>query len=319
MKISIAMATYNGARYLQEQLDSFLLQTVLPKELVVCDDGSTDSTLDILKTFRKKAPFDVYICRNKTNLGFTKNFEKSALKCSGDLIFFSDQDDVWFPEKVEIIEKAVNSNPDKLLIIHDGKLVDDKLTWYGATKLGQVVSGFGSVDFLAMGGLTAIRKEFIPLALPIPAGVIGHDLWLHNVSRLLDARLVINQSLQLIRRHSSNTSDWIASSVTKIGKSDVFFSQLKTPIAKNYDDRLIINEASRYLLEKLLYQDNIFFRDAIKKNLIYLASEYEALNRRNTVSSAGAVRRKILSLELLIRGEYRYFNGLKSFFRDIFR
>ena len=186
MKISIAMAAYNGEKYLRAQLESFLLQSRLPDELIVCDDGSTDATLEILELFRQKAPFNVYIFRNKINLGFTKNFEKSIMKCSGDLIFFSDQDDIWFNNKVEVIEKACVSNPEKLLLIHDGKLVDENLNWYGTTKLGQVVSGYGRTDALVMGGLTAVRKKFILLALPMPVGVVGHDVWLHNIAQLLN-------------------------------------------------------------------------------------------------------------------------------------
>src|SRR5215217_2190591 len=102
MRISIAMATYNGAGYLQEQLESFLSQTRQPDELIVCDDGSGDATLDILERFRQSVPFAVQIHRNETRLGFTKNFEKALLKCSGDLVFLSDQDDVWFAPKVAV-------------------------------------------------------------------------------------------------------------------------------------------------------------------------------------------------------------------------
>jgi glycosyltransferase involved in cell wall biosynthesis len=127
VRISIAMAAYNGAKYLQEQLDSFLSQTRQPDELIVCDDGSSDATRDILERFRQSAPFAVQIHRNETRLGFTKNFEKALLRCSGDLVFLSDQDDVWFTTKVDVVEKALLSHPEKLLVVHDGKLVDEKL------------------------------------------------------------------------------------------------------------------------------------------------------------------------------------------------
>lgn len=100
MKISIAMATYNGAKYLQEQLDSFVTQTRQPDELVVCDDGSSDATVEILRHFAAGAPFAVEIHENEVNLSHAKNFEKALSLCGGDVIFFSDQDEVWFPEKV---------------------------------------------------------------------------------------------------------------------------------------------------------------------------------------------------------------------------
>ena len=123
-KVSIAMAAYNGADYLSEQLSSFLLQTRLPDELVVCDDASSDSTVSIIEEFALRAPFEVRLIKNKQNLGYIRNFEKALSLCQGDLIFLSDQDDVWFPEKVCYIEKFFLKDAARLLVIHDGKLFD---------------------------------------------------------------------------------------------------------------------------------------------------------------------------------------------------
>lgn len=318
MRISIAMATYNGATYLQEQLDSFLAQTRQPDELVVCDDGSTDATLDILGRFRQRAPFAVQIRCNEANLGFTKNFEKVLRLCSGDLIFLSDQDDVWSAAKIDVMEKVFLSNPAKLLVVHDGKLVDEKLEWHGATKLSQVIAGFGTGNALVMGALTAIRREFLSWALPVPERIIGHDVWLHNIARHLDVRLVLDDhSLQFIRRHSSNTSNWIASSVKKIGRLDVLVSQLRTTAARGYEDRIFINESIVERLSLISGQDTIFLKDAIKRSLEYLASERCALARRNNILSAGTLKRKSMALQLLLQGDYRFFNGYKSFLRDV--
>src|SRR5262249_10160572 len=100
-KISIALCTYNGAKYLSSQLESYLAQTCLPDEVVVCDDCSQDETVTILNDFAIRAPFPVRILVNDQNLGSTKNFEKSISLCSGEIIFLSDQDDVWMPNKIE--------------------------------------------------------------------------------------------------------------------------------------------------------------------------------------------------------------------------
>ena len=100
MKISIALCTYNGEKFLREQLDSFSVQTRLPDEVVVGDDCSTDRTVEILEEWAKTAPFRVEIVRNPQNLGYEKNFEQTMLRCTGDVIFPSDQDDVWLPEKL---------------------------------------------------------------------------------------------------------------------------------------------------------------------------------------------------------------------------
>jgi glycosyltransferase involved in cell wall biosynthesis len=99
--ISVAMATYNGAPFLHEQLASLATQTKLPLELVVTDDGSEDGTLKVIAEFAKTAPFPVHVHRNERRLGYKANFMKCAGLCSGDLIAFADQDDIWLSQKLE--------------------------------------------------------------------------------------------------------------------------------------------------------------------------------------------------------------------------
>ena len=111
MNISIAMATYNGEKYIKEQLQSLSNQTSLPFELVVGDDGSTDATLDILKEFCAHAPFPVRIHQNQANLGFARNFLDTARRCKGDWIAFCDQDDVWLPDKLATVIQAIEHTP----------------------------------------------------------------------------------------------------------------------------------------------------------------------------------------------------------------
>src|SRR5213080_381833 len=98
--LSVALCTYNGAAYLGEQLDSIVAQSRPPDELVVCDDGSTDETVEVLETFLAEAPFPVRLQRNEANLGFVKNFEQAISLCTGDFVALSDQDDVWMPGKL---------------------------------------------------------------------------------------------------------------------------------------------------------------------------------------------------------------------------
>jgi glycosyltransferase involved in cell wall biosynthesis len=313
------MATYNGAKHIQEQLDSFLEQTRIPDELVVCDDGSTDDTLDILERFHVKAPFDVKIYRNEINLGFTKNFEQALLKCSGDLLFLSDQDDLWFNNKLSEVERVFLANATKLLVVSDGNLVDENLNWHGVTALSQVLSGYGSSDALVVGALTAMRKEYLSFALPVPEGLVGHDIWLHNLARHLDTRFIIDHSLQSIRRHSSNTSNWVASSVTKINRYDVFKSQLKTVVSDGYEDRILINQSTSERLYLISEKVDYFSKDILDSSQAYLELERLALEFRNRIPSANFIQRKAIALLMLLRGDYRFFNGYKSFFRDMAR
>ena len=101
-QISIAMTTYNGEKYLAEQLDSILSQTHTDWELIICDDCSTDSTWQILQEYAQKDS-RIKIYKNEQNLGFKKNFEKAIGLCTGDYIALSDQDDVWFPEHLSLL------------------------------------------------------------------------------------------------------------------------------------------------------------------------------------------------------------------------
>ena len=112
MRVSVALCTYNGAKYLPDQLKSMELQTRKPDELVVCDDRSTDETLDILRAFKKTCLFRVRLYENESNLGSTKNFEKTIRLCHGDIIFLADQDDVWQSGKIERILAAFEEHPD---------------------------------------------------------------------------------------------------------------------------------------------------------------------------------------------------------------
>jgi glycosyltransferase involved in cell wall biosynthesis len=138
MTISIAMATYNGERYIREQLDSFATQTLPPDEVVICDDCSRDNTLAVVEKFAQSAKFNIRFARNERQLGFTRNFEKALSLCDGDLIFLSDQDDVWFPEKIEIVRNTFVSYPSVQVVINDVEIADGQLKSSGATLLGNI-------------------------------------------------------------------------------------------------------------------------------------------------------------------------------------
>lgn len=115
--VSVAMATYNGERFLQEQLDSLSRQTLLPFELVVCDDGSADGTIEILRQFAASAPFQVRIYQNDARLGSGFNFLNALSRCAGDLVAFCDQDDVWKESKLHVCREVMR-DPRVTLVSH---------------------------------------------------------------------------------------------------------------------------------------------------------------------------------------------------------
>jgi glycosyltransferase involved in cell wall biosynthesis len=129
--ISVAMCTYNGEKYLREQLESIAAQSRLPTELVICDDRSTDSTTEIIRVFANSAPFQVRLHLNPVNLGrsakgITKNFEQASRLCTGDLVAFCDQDDVWLPQKLARMAQAMEEQPQRGGVFVDAQLVNDQ-------------------------------------------------------------------------------------------------------------------------------------------------------------------------------------------------
>lgn len=133
MNISVALCTYNGARFLSEQLASIAAQTHLPRELVVCDDRSADGTMAILQAFATTAPFPVRLAINDARLGLTKNFERVIGLCVGDAIALSDQDDVWHPDKLSLIAAKFATDPAIGAVFSDADVVDEDLQPIGLT------------------------------------------------------------------------------------------------------------------------------------------------------------------------------------------
>ena len=124
--ISVALCTYNGERYIREQLESILNQTMPVDEIVVCDDGSTDNTLHIIESIRDGSHTDIRIYCNEKNLGPAYNFQKNIDLCCGDIIFLSDQDDVWYQDKVSNVIDYFSRNPNIDTVFTNATLIDNE-------------------------------------------------------------------------------------------------------------------------------------------------------------------------------------------------
>ena len=186
-KISIAMAVYNGERFIQEQLDSFVRQTRLPDELVVSDNASTDRTVEIVREFARQAPFKVSLLINDRNLGVTKNFERAIRECSGETIFLSDCDDVWYPNKIFAMQQALVESPRAGVTVCNADLVDEHLDSLNRDLWQAIGFRYRSRDHEKLsagntfnrrvptaGCCLAFRAKFRPLVLPLPDGYL-HD------------------------------------------------------------------------------------------------------------------------------------------------
>src|ERR1700753_2242608 len=125
-QIWVALCTDNCERFLARQLASIQQQTRTPDELVVCDDCSTDSTVEILNSFAASAGFPVRIIRNEQNLGFVANFERAIRLCPGGLMALCDQDDIWYPTRLERSQQEFAAHPEAGLVFSDAEVIDDR-------------------------------------------------------------------------------------------------------------------------------------------------------------------------------------------------
>jgi glycosyltransferase involved in cell wall biosynthesis len=198
--ISVAIATFNGAQYLEEQLDSIYDQTYKNIEVIVCDDQSSDDTVDILKRYSDEKGLKFYV--NETRLGFVKNFEKVISKCKGDYIALSDQDDIWLKQKLEILVSLIG---DSLLIHSDSMLINAHneiilSNWKGNIKSHTEVDDFFFSNVVT-GCTILFSRNLINLALPFPKGLQYHDWWLSICAANSGKISYCNKSLVMYRQH----------------------------------------------------------------------------------------------------------------------
>ena len=320
MKISIAMATYNGEKYIKEQLESFSSQTLLPDELIITDDCSTDRTEMIVKEFADTAPFNVIFHRNEINLGYCGNFNAALMKTTGDIVFLSDQDDVWFPEKMEFMVRLAEENPEMLVLMNDTELTDGELNPVGLTKLGQIKSAGLSLNSYVMGCCCAVRRELLDLCMPIPEGFRAHDNWLVEFAAGLNAKWVDKTVLQYYRRHESNESQFIVNRTVKVNRVDVFKERLSKVFDKSVlvKDELVVSQCEIFIagLERALE------RETDRKGQLFAMLESKnnslgAYRVRAKIRGYALVPRIIAVLAFSMKGGYGKFSGAKSILRDL--
>src|SRR5579862_8577071 len=226
------MATYNGARYLDPQLASIAGQTRLPDELVVCDDQSSDESVEIVERFAERAPFEVRVVRNPERLGFAQNFLHAARLSRGDIIAWSDQDDVWMPEKLAMCAHELESDDDVLLVVHASRFGD----WIrDGRPVVRAATGDWFGHFPARSSLVSRRvlDTADTLAAKMP-GIIDefqghHDIWIGFVAGAIGKVVILPDALVQYRQHDEQvtvhaappprTADRAKASANRVGRS----------------------------------------------------------------------------------------------------
>lgn len=219
MTISIALCTFNGARFIADQLASFEAQDLRPDELIICDDGSTDATREITQAFASHASFPVRFNANERQLGVAANFSRAISLCSGDLIALSDQDDVWDPRKLRRVKDTFENRPDASLVFSDAEAIDDSGQTLGyrlwdavlftttereATQRGQLLDVLLRHQVVT-GATLAFRAQFREVLLPIPGHCL-HDQWIAVLLSALGTGVAISEPLIGYRQHATQTS-----------------------------------------------------------------------------------------------------------------
>jgi glycosyltransferase involved in cell wall biosynthesis len=316
MNISIAMCTYNGGRYLREQLLSIAGQTFQPWELIICDDGSSDGTEAIVEDFRRTVAFPVRFHRNAVNLGSTKNFEQAISLCTGEAIALCDQDDRWFPEKLGRMAAVLEAEPQVAGVFSNARLMDENGEslpgdlWGRAafTPILQAAFQTGEAAFQLIsrdtvtGATFIFRSSYVAELLPISPEWY-HDGWialiLGSIAELRPLpELLISYRLHAEQQVGARQVPWYAHLSTR--KQDALGAHLHL-------ERRLSSMADK--LETLPAADPAIVA-ALRRKARFLQRRTAALG----LSRLG----RLVSATRLLPDYFRYQRGVMSLLRDLF-
>ena len=212
--LSVALASCNGARHLGSQLQSILEQSVHPSEIVIADDVSTDGSLKVINDFAKRAPFPVRLTVNEERLGWKRNFARAALQCSGDLIAFCDQDDIWLPAKIECVLESLEKDAWHAVVHANAFMFDSSIELRRSSrprlrKFSRATALYGGFD----GHRLIFRRELLQWLKyqnkfqdPLFPGEIAHDRLVMLAALTVGQVTYLDKPLTLFRRHEAQVT-----------------------------------------------------------------------------------------------------------------
>lgn len=208
-KISIAMAVCNGEKYLKEQLESILNQIETQDEIVISYDPSIDGTFALIQEYAERNPSIKIFQNEEHSRGLVSNFENALQHCSGDIIFYSDQDDIWFPTKLQkVSEKFADSRV--TVVIHDTILIDAKGNEIApstfAIRGGNTSLIKNLIRLSYIGCAMAFRADMLPIVLPLATTKRSHDWWTGSICSSFGRMEIIREPLILHRMHDDNAT-----------------------------------------------------------------------------------------------------------------
>jgi len=332
MRISIAMATYKGERFLREQLDSIARQTLPPFELVITDDSPDSGTCDVALEFARRVSFPVRVYRNERRLGIHANFFRAISLCEGDCVAFCDQDDVWMDNKLERVAQEF-ADPDVLLVVHGVKVVDGDLRprddntashWSHHGRYAPLTTNPWYVLF----GMSAVVRRSIYDYIdwrdrpehPIDPGYpMSHDTWAWFVATSLGNVVAIDDPLVLYRQHDDQTCG--AAPDRGVGQK----IQMMRVAGETHYRRMALAASRR--ADKLRHVSRDAptpVRERAARAAVYYRRLGDRLQRRAGLYSAATstVRRAGTVLRLLVSGAYRPLDqgglGPRALLKDVY-
>lgn len=327
MRISVALCTFDGARWLGAQLASIAAQTHAPHELVLRDDGSADGTLDVARRFAEGAPFPVRILESAGREGVAANFAAAARACAGDFVAFCDQDDVWHPDKLATLARAADAAGDADLVFADARCVDADLRplgytlWesLGLSRARRLALAGGDADAVldvllwrnvVAGTAAMVRASRLELVLPIGDGWI-HDGWTALLLALWGRVVPVATSTLDYRQHGANQVG--ARRLAPGERAERARAAMFDEYRRQHDALARLRDHARALRPRLAGEERARLDARLPKVEMKLAH----LARRAGLPEARIARVPAVLGEL-VRGRYaRYASGLASAARDL--
>lgn len=296
MELSVAMATYNGEKYLSKQLDSIISQTLKPAEIIVCDDNSTDSTANILTHYQQNQKLNYEV--NPARLGLIRNFKKAVSLAKGDYIALSDQDDEWMPEKlaqtvsllkeIEKTELPCLVYSDLLYVDEQGNILNHSFrSEYGQDKYQHNLQTLLFSNFVT-GCTIVMNKKMALYFAAMPDDVRFHDEWIALVAFTFGRAASVDKPLVRYRRHANNLS--IANDTKPRNRFMSVVNQLKAAL-NGKDDFL----ETQFGIIKRFYQQ--YAKDmSIEKKALF--DDFLRLENRSYITKKLAFRKVVTKFKV---------------------
>ncbi|MGR4872139.1 glycosyltransferase family 2 protein [Variovorax sp. LARHSF232] len=324
--LSVALCTYNGARFIEEQVRSICAQTLTPDEIVLSDDASRDDCVTLARHAHAACAAQLTqgdarprlrVLQNHVALGVTRNFEQAARACEGEFIALCDQDDIWDPEKLERLVAALRGGRQPSLVHADARLVDSQGRPLGSTLFGslgvsqtelELVHGGQAFDVLlrrnlVTGATTVLRRSLLEHALPFPPEWL-HDEWLGLIAAALGGLDIVEWCSIDYRQHGTN----------QVGAQRMgLIERVRKALAPRGDDARRRSAKARILLERLQAMGELVPGALLEKARMKLAHQ----QNRAALPRFRAARLRPIAKELA-SGQYaRYDYGVQGAIRDL--